>query len=128
MVTLDDCFEHVFLKVTGQDKKIYYFDPWSEQIFTNQIQKHIKEIANLVINGFDAMIIHADSKDEAKEFQSLKDDCIELLDSGKISIIKELAYMPEDSKQFIKQFDDYYRTLLTSYEPDLSSRTKIDFT
>jgi hypothetical protein len=117
VLTLDDCFDHVFLRITGIDKKIYYFDSWSELIFEKPIAKSLYKMAHLIINGFKSMKDASDSVDEVNEYQSLITQCELELKKGAPLISTESSYTPQDSKRFIEQFDSYYNSLLKSSFP-----------
>lgn len=113
VVTFDDCFDHVFLRITGKDKEVFYFDSWSEQIFTEPNKENLAKIVNVIMSGFSAMLEQSEMSDEINDIQDSIDKCNKILKAGSPTIANELSYTPQKAKQFIEQFDNYYHALLS---------------
>ncbi|MDR3442423.1 MAG: hypothetical protein P4L65_05340 [Legionella sp.] len=120
VVTFDDCFDHVFLRITAKDKEVFYFDSWSEQIFTKANKEHLDKITDVIMSGFGVLLERAESSDEVEELRDSIAQCTKIVQAGSPSISKELSYTPQQAKQFIKQFDNYYHALLSP--PNLSPK------
>ena len=116
VITLDECFDHVLLRVTSLNKTKYYFDSWSNTIFSSNLAENLKVITDTIIDGFRTMLNEARSQEETEEIQEMLDACNKI-SKNQISIQTEVTFYPKNSKRYMKEFDRYYQELLSQIYP-----------
>jgi hypothetical protein len=112
VVTLDDCFDHIFLRISTPDKKVFFFDSWAELIFEQATKENLDKMTQVIMSGLHAIIEQPDASDDVKEIGATIAQCNKILQAGTLTIAKEFSYTPKKAKQFIQQFDEYYDSLL----------------
>ncbi|OGV35502.1 MAG: hypothetical protein A3E88_05205 [Legionellales bacterium RIFCSPHIGHO2_12_FULL_35_11] len=118
VLSFEECFDHVFIRITGKDKIQYYFDSWANLIFKDQIDNHFLEICNIIISGMEATKKLSVDQDEILDIDDNLIKCNHILESRKkLGVFIEEEFYPHQAKIFISQFDKYYETLISETYP-----------